>query len=124
MDKLPLLTMTKSRILSDIPQLSEESMNLLNTLSGLCSFYTVGDMASFIFSAKFLDLIHSSESWIMFEIGVYKNHNLTLDLIPTNQYFILADSQKKGGLSHDTVEITSENDLNEVLYNWYITVIK
>ena len=97
MDKLPLLTMTKSRILSDIPQLSEESMNLLNTLSGLCSFYTVGDIASFIFSAKFLDLIHSSESWIMFEIGVYKNHNLTLDLIPTNQYFILADSQKKEG---------------------------
>ena len=124
MDKLPLLTMTKSRILSDIPQLSEESMNLLNTLSGLCSFYTVGDIASFIFSPKFLALIHNSESWIMFEIGVYKNHNLTLDLIPANQYFILSDSQKKGVLSHDTVEIKSEKALNEVLTNWYITVIK
>ena len=124
MDKLPLLTMTKSRILSNIPQLSEESMNLLNTLSGLCSFYTVGDIASFIFSPNFLALIHNSESWIMFEIGVYKNHNLTLDLIPANQYFVLSDSQKKGGLSHDTVEIKSEKALNEVLTNWYITVIK
>ena len=70
-DNLPLLTMVKSREIDDKPiSLSEESKNLLNTLSSLCSFYTVDDFVGFIFSKKFKNLVESPSPWIIFEIGM------------------------------------------------------
>ena len=123
MTKLPLLTMTKSRLLSEIPELNRESNVLLDTLSGLCSFYSVSDLASFLFSKKFCDLVEHKDPWIMFEIGVYINHNLTLDLIPDDGKLILIDSQGNRGLDSDSVEIISEVNFTDVMTNWLERVI-
>ena len=65
MEKLPLLTMTKSRIIGDQPTLSNESQALLDTLSGLCSFHTPEDLASFLFTDMFRNLVGAGESWII-----------------------------------------------------------
>ena len=123
MTKLPLLTMTKSRLLSEIPELNRESNVLLDTLSGLCSFYSVSDLASFLFSRKFCDLVEDKDPWIMFEIGVYINHNLTLDLIPDDGKLILIDSQGNRGLNSDSVEIISEVNFTDVMTDWLERVI-
>ena len=123
MTKLPLLTMTKSRLLSEIPELNHESNVLLDTLSGLCSFYSVSDLASFLFSKKFCDLVEHKDPWIMFEIGVYINHNLTLDLIPDDGKLILIDSQGNRGLNSDSVEIISEVNFTDVMTDWLERVI-
>ncbi len=123
MTKLPLLTMTKSRLLSEIPELNRESNVLLDTLSGLCSFYSVSDLASFLFSKKFCDLVECKDPWIMFEIGVYINHNLTLDLIPDDGKLILIDSQGNRGLNSDSVEIISEVNFTDVMTDWLERVI-
>lgn len=123
MTNLPLLTMTKSRLLSEIPELNRESNVLLDTLSGLCSFYSVSDLASFLFSKKFCDLVEYKDPWIMFEIGVYINHNLTLDLIPDDGKLILIDSQGNRGLNSDSVEIISEVNFTDVMTDWLERVI-
>ena len=123
MTKMPLLTMTKSRLLSEIPELNRESNVLLDTLSGLCSFYSVSDLASFLFSKKFCDLVEDKDPWIMFEIGVYINHNLTLDLIPDDGKLILIDSQGNRGLNSDSVEIISEVNFTDVMTDWLERVI-
>ena len=123
MTNLPLLTMTKSRLLSEIPELNRESNVLLDTLSGLCSFYSVSDLASFLFSKKFCDLVECKDPWIMFEIGVYINHNLTLDLIPDDGKLILIDSQGNRGLNSDSVEIISEVNFTDVMTDWLERVI-
>ena len=123
MTKMPLLTMTKSRLLSEIPEINHESIVLLDTLSGLCSFYSVSDLASFLFSKKFCDLVEHKDPWIMFEIGVYINHNLTLDLIPDGEKLILIDSQGNRGLDSDSVEIISEVNFTDIMTNWLERVI-
>tara|TARA_B100000424_G_scaffold50089_2_gene35423 strand:+ start:17185 stop:17538 length:354 start_codon:yes stop_codon:yes gene_type:complete len=115
--------MTKSRLLSEIPELNRESNVLLDTLSGLCSFYSVSDLASFLFSKKFCDLVEYKDPWIMFEIGVYINHNLTLDLIPDDGKLILIDSQGNRGLNSDSVEIISEVNFTDVMTDWLERVI-
>lgn len=123
MAKIPLLTMTKSRLLSEIPELNRESIVLLDTLSGLCSFYSVSDLASFLFSKKFRGFVEHKDPWIMFEIGVYTNHNLTLDLIPDGERLILIDSQGNRGLNPDSVEIISEANFTDVMTDWLERVI-
>ena len=48
-DDLPLLTMVKSKEINESPSdLSNDSFKLLNTLSSLCSFYSIEDFVSFI----------------------------------------------------------------------------
>ena len=78
MDDTPLLTMTKSRIVGEQPNISDESKALLDTLSSLCSFHSCEDLASFLFTDMFRNLVGAGEPWIIFEIGVYKDHTLSL----------------------------------------------
>ncbi len=67
-ENLPLLTMVKSREIDDVPEnLSEELRGLLNTLSSLCSFYSVEDFVEFIFSEKFINLTSGDSPWVVFE---------------------------------------------------------
>ena len=70
----PLLTMTKSRIIDEAPILSDEQSMLLETLGGLCAFYSAKDLSSFLFSDKFQSLVGTKEPWIVFEIGAYHDH--------------------------------------------------
>ena len=57
-DDLPLLTMVKSKQINESPDgLSKDSLELLDTLNTLCSFYSIEDFVSFIFSEKITKLI-------------------------------------------------------------------
>ena len=52
-DVQPLLTMTKLRIVGEMPEMNDDMTALMDMLSGLCAFYTSNDLASFLFSEKF-----------------------------------------------------------------------
>ncbi len=119
MEKLPLLTMTKSRIVGDQPSFSEESQALLETLSSLCAFHTTDDLASFLFTDKFRDLVGSGDPWIIFEIGVYKNHTKTIELIPVHDGITLADGSITGGIPDNISIVKSEAKCSHVLLNWH-----
>ena len=113
-DDLPLLTMVKSKEIDEKPiGLSKDSIELLNTLSTLCSFYSVEDFVGFIFSEKFQVLVGDGEPWVVFEIGMYLDHQKNMQLIATDKKVILVDNVKCGwndGIfeSNDRVEILKE----------------
>ena len=113
-DDLPLLTMVKSKEIDEKPiGLSKDSIELLNTLSSLCSFYSVEDFVGFIFSEKFQVLVGDGEPWVVFEIGMYLDHQKNMQLIATGKNVILVDNVKCGwndGIfeSNDRVEILKQ----------------
>ena len=116
---MPLLTMTKSRIVGEQPKLIPKSEVLLDTLSGLCSFHTTDDLASFLFTKMFRELIGDAEPWIIFEIGVYKDHTKTLELIPVHDGITLADGSMTGGIPGGVSIVKSESECSQALLNWH-----
>ena len=111
-DDLPLLTMVKSKEIDEKPiGLSKDSIELLNTLSTLCSFYSVEDFVTFIFSKKFQVLVGDGEPWVVFEIGMYLDHQKNMQLIATDKKVILVDNVKCGWNDG----IFESNDRGEIL---------
>jgi len=119
MEDTPLLTMTKSRIIDEVPHLSGESQSLLNTLSGLCSFHSSDDLASFLFTDMFRNLVGISEPWLSFEIGVYRDHTKTIELIPARDGITLADGAMTGAIENNVVTVKSQLECASVLTNWH-----
>ena len=119
MEDMPLLTMTKSRIVGIQPSLIPKSEALLDTLSGLCSFHTTEDLASFLFTEMFRELVGEGEPWIIFEIGVYKDHTKTLELIPVYDGMTLADGFMTGGIPDNMSIVKSESECSQALLNWH-----
>ena len=119
MEENPLLTMTKSRIVGDQPNLSPKDQALLDTLSGLCSFHTSEDLASFLFTDMFRNLVGADEPWIIFEIGVYSDHVKTIELIPVHDGVTLADGAMTGAIENNVAIVKSESDCSTILSNWY-----
>ena len=94
-DDLPLLTMVKSKQINESPDgLSEDSLELLDTLNTLCSFYSIEDFVSFIFSEKFTKLINCDDPWLVFEIGLYLDHQKNLQFIASKNSYIFVDNVK------------------------------
>ena len=94
-DDLPLLTMVKSKQINESPDgLSEESLELLDTLNTLCSFYSIEDFVSFIFSEKFTKLIDCDDPWLVFEIGLYLDHQKNLQFIASKNSYLFVDNVK------------------------------
>ncbi len=94
-DDLPLLTMVKSKQINESPGgLSEESLELLDTLNTLCSFYSIEDFVSFIFSEKFTKLIDCDDPWLVFEIGLYLDHQKNLQFIASKNSYLFVDNVK------------------------------
>ena len=117
-DNLPLLTMVKSREVDDEPvSLSEESKNLLNTLSSLCSFYTVDDFIGFIFSKKFKNLVESPSPWVVFEIGMYLDHQKNMQLIVSSDKIMLVDNVGCGW-NNGTFESSDEKEISREMKSW------
>tara|TARA_B110000467_G_C18332550_1_gene494507 strand:+ start:1644 stop:2057 length:414 start_codon:yes stop_codon:yes gene_type:complete len=123
-DELPLLTMVKSKEIDEKPVgITEESLGLLSTLSSLCSFYSVDDFIGFLFSEKFQVLIGRGEPWVVFEIGMYLDHQKNMQLIATNNEIILVDNVECGWndgafKSNDRLEILRELKLwCELVFN-------
>ena len=119
MSERPLLTMTKSRIIAQQPDLEPQSLGLLDTLSTLCSFYTCEDLASFLFSDIFRNVAGDDEPWIIFEIGIYAEHTKTVELIPVHDGVMIADGSMTGGIPNHVIVIKSEQDCSDTLATWY-----
>ena len=119
MSERPLLTMTKSRIIAQQPDLEPQSLGLLDTLSTLCSFYTCEDLASFLFSDIFRNVAGDDEPWIIFEIGIYAEHMKTVELIPVHDGVTIADGSMTGGIPNHVIVIKSEQDCSDTLATWY-----
>ena len=76
----PVLTLVIKSIESEgVTKLEEEVQGLVGTLSMLCSFLSVKDFCSFIFSKKFKQLT-MQELEVIFEVGIYSRHEVTLQL--------------------------------------------
>lgn len=123
MDELPLLTMTKSRLADSQPELTPESENLLSTLSGLCSFHTSQDLASFLFTDQFNKLIGTEESWITFEVGLYKDHTKTVELTPIQGSITIADGAMSGCVPNNAIIAKTETECSTIIQNWYDCVM-
>tara|TARA_B110000495_G_scaffold202095_1_gene221226 strand:+ start:1700 stop:2077 length:378 start_codon:yes stop_codon:yes gene_type:complete len=119
MDESPLLTMVKSRLVNAQPELSSQSEVLLNTLSGLCSFHTSGDLASFLFSKNFSSLIGTGNTWVIFEIGVYRDDTKTIEITPTNDGVTIVDASGGGKIPNNSIMVNTESDCARILLNWY-----
>ena len=60
----------------------------------LCSFMSIDDFVSFIYSPKFVNLINT-EIPVKFEIGLYTRHEIILDMNIENNLIVLTDSEIK-----------------------------
>ena len=67
----------------------------------------------------FRDLVGGGEPWIVFEIGVYKEHTKILELIPVHDGVTLADAAMTGGVPDHVVIVKSESDCGHALSNWH-----
>ena len=123
MDDSPLLTMTKSRLVNVQPELSSQSEMLLETLSGLCSFHTSEDLASFLFTGTFRSLVGGGNPWVIFEIGVYKDHTKTVEITPIDGELTIADTSMNGSIPNNVATVKTESDCARILLNWYNSVM-
>ena len=123
MDESPLLTMTKSREIDSQPELSPESLHLLETLSGLCSFHTCEDLASFLFTEMFRKLVGNSEPWVVFEVGVYLDHTKIVEVIAVHDGITIADPSISGLIPNHVVIVKNLEDCAEILQKWHDNVM-
>jgi hypothetical protein len=123
MEDSPLLTMTKSRIIGDQPELSQESLHLLETLSGLCSFYTSEDLASFLSTEIFRNLVGGGEPWIVFEIGIYLDHTKIVEAISVHDGITIADPSMSGCIPNHVAIVKNKEDCADLLQKWHDCVM-
>ena len=98
--------------------LIEEQKSMIETLSMLCSFLSIDDFVSFIYSEKFQNLLNESIPWIVFEIGYYQDHTKVIELIPTSKELIIADNQQTGVFEGNIATVCEKEDFVEQLSNW------
>lgn len=121
----PLLTLCKSRIIDTVPEgLCEKSLALLETLSSLCSFHSAADLAGFLFSEMFDSLVGNDEPWIVFELGIYRDHNKTIELIAVAGNITLADSQSSGTFDDDVVRGKTVDEMENIIMQWHDNVFE
>jgi hypothetical protein len=119
----PLLTVSKSRIIGAIPEgLSEKSHALLHSLSGLCSFHSVADLAGFLFSEQFGLLIGNAEPWIVFELGIYRDPDKSIELIAVGENITLADSNSTGVFDGNIAQCKTVEDVQKTILLWHNAV--
>ena len=123
MDETPILTMSKSDFIENKPDLEPQSEALLETLSGLCSFHSAEDLSSLLFTDMFGLLVGDSNPWIKFEVGLYKDHTKTIEIIPIKGSITIADAAMSGGIPNNVVTSKSEEECATILQNWYNCVM-
>lgn len=101
--------------------LNEDNKSLVNTLSMLCSFMSIDDFVSFIYSPKFVNLINT-EIAVKFEIGLYTQHEIILEMIVENNLITLTDSRNQNYLQ--VAECSSKEDLFSSLNTWISFALK
>lgn len=120
---LPLITLViKSLDHKKVESLSDSQKMLVGTLSMLCSFLSVKDFCSFVFSEKFDDLIECDLN-LSFEIGLYTNHEVTLQLTINNGRLIIEDLLGDGYIDDSRIECVSSDDFEATISNWLATAL-
>ncbi|MDG1546457.1 MAG: hypothetical protein P8Q55_03605 [Candidatus Poseidoniaceae archaeon] len=119
----PLLTMCKSRAIDDAPgDISQHSLGLLQTLSSLCSFHNASDLASFLFSEQFNSLVGAGDPWVVFELGIFRDHKKTIELIAVAGNVTLADSQSTGAFENNIAVCTTLEEMERNIMLWHDAV--
>ena len=115
---IPLITLViKSQNDDGLDLLADNEKSLLDTLSMLCSFLSVKDFCSFIFSDKFSNLTKYDLD-LVFEIGLYANHELTLELSLNKGKMRIDDLIDQGCFDNNSFEFSMSEELEIGINNW------
>ena len=115
---IPLITLViKSQNIDGLDLLGDNEKSLLDTLSMLCSFLSVKDFCSFIFSDKFSNLTKYDLD-LVFEIGLYANHELTLELSLNKGKMRIDDLIDQGCFDNNSFEFSMSEELEIGINNW------
>ena len=118
----PVLTIVIKSIDSEgVANLEEEVQGLVGTLSMLCSFLSVKDFCSFIFSEKFKQLT-MQELEVVFEVGIYSRHEVTLQLSTSVDGVILNDLIGQNCFENNLVICSTMDDLEAVIVSWLTNI--
>ena len=116
--EIPLITLViKSQNNDGLDLLADNEKSLLDTLSMLCSFLSVKDFCSFIFSDKFSNLTKYDLD-LVFEIGLYANHELTLELSLNKGKMRIDDLIDQGCFDNNSFEFSISEELEIGINNW------
>ena len=120
--QLPLITLVIKSKKGDLTDsLTDSERSLLDTLSMLCSFLSVKDFCSFVFSEKLSSLLnHDLE--LVCEIGLYTNHEITLELSLTKERMRIDDLIGQGCFDNNSIEFSVFEEL-EIGINLWLTSI-
>ena len=111
---MPQLTLViKSKAVGFSELVNGDDNYLIQTLSMLCSFYTVDDLCSFLYSDKFQSMNHELYQ-LVFEMGLYSDHQITLDIIPRGSNMTLGNSKYPVCNSHKS--------LKQVISDWLVEI--
>tara|TARA_Y100001954_G_C15546002_1_gene471394 strand:+ start:192 stop:560 length:369 start_codon:yes stop_codon:yes gene_type:complete len=120
---MPLITLViKSQNNDGLDLLADNEKSLLDTLSMLCSFLSVEDFCSFIFSDKFTNLTKYDLD-LVFEIGLYANHEITLELILTKNKMRINDLIGQGCFDNNSFEFSVFEELENGINCWLISIL-
>lgn len=120
---MPLITLViKSQNNDGLDLLADNEKSLLDTLSMLCSFLSVEDFCSFIFSDKFTNLTKYDLD-LVFEIGLYANHEITLELILTKNKMRINDLIGQGCFDNNYFEFSVFEELENGINCWLISIL-
>ena len=120
--EIPLITLViKSQNSDGLDLLSDRENSLLDTLSMLCSFLSVKDFCSFIFSDKFSSLTKYDLD-LVFEIGLYANHEITLELSLTNDKMRINDLIGQGCFENNSFEFAVFEEFENGINCWLSSI--
>ena len=115
---IPLITLVIKSINSeDTTLISSGDKTLIDTLSMLCSFLSVDDLCSFVYSEKFIKLTDYGYD-IVFELGVYSEHSVVLQLTAEREKLTLADTNEQNLIDNKKVECYDKDSFNSVISKW------
>ena len=117
-DILPKITLVKQREIGAGPT-DDASLGLDQTLQMLCSFYTLEDLGSFLSSEMFEQYGRSGDAWVVLELGIYKEHTKTIEMIPSAEGFLLADVLQSGVFEGNVWRCELVSDLLEAIKKWH-----
>ena len=117
-EEAPFVTLVKREEISSRPLLSAEDLALENTLSMLCSFWSLEDFISFLSSPMFDSYARRDEPWVVFEIGLYRDHTKTLQLYPERERLTVTDEAMTGALDQHVWKGQADRALVDLLQTW------
>lgn len=114
----PFITIVKQKVFDEQPELDQGLHSFDEALSYLCSFFSVSDFHHFLSSTKFESYALTEDPWVVFEIGLYHNHTITVEFIPSKNKFVLIDPHHRDIFPGSVAESTSLAEFQTHLGIW------